>query len=231
VTALGDRAWPEVEAAGPVLAVPVGATEQHGPHLPLSTDTDIAVALAQRLAGTVPGVVVAPPVAYGASGEHQAFPGTLSIGQNAVELLLVELGRSAAETFPRILFVSAHGGNARPVARAVRRLRAESRDARAWTPGMTWRGDAHAGHVETAVMLALDPERVRVAARAAGNTLPLGELMGDLQAGGVAVVSPNGVLGDPTRATAAEGETLLRAAVDALAAAVRGWADEGSAWL
>jgi len=231
VTALGDRAWPEVDAARSVLAVPVGATEQHGPHLPLSTDTDIAVALAEGLAAAVPGVVVAPPVAYGASGEHQAFPGTLSIGQHAVELLLVELGRSAAETFPRILLVSAHGGNARPVARAVRRLRAEERDVRAWTPGMTWRGDAHAGHVETAVMLALDAGRVRLDAREAGNTLPLGELMGDLRAGGVAVVSPNGVLGDPTRATVEEGEALLRAAVDALAAAVRDWADEGSAWL
>jgi len=231
VTALGDRAWPEVDAARAVLAVPVGATEQHGPHLPLSTDTDIAVALAEGLAAADPDVVVAPPVAYGASGEHQAFPGTLSIGQHAVELLLVELGRSAAETFPRILFVSAHGGNARPVARAVRRLRAEGRDVRAWTPGMTWRGDAHAGHTETAVMLALDAGRVRLDAREAGNTQPLGELMGDLRAGGVAVVSPNGVLGDPTRATAEEGEALLLAAVDALAVAVRGWADEGSAWL
>ena len=231
MSALGDRAWPQVPQAGTVLAVPVGATEQHGPHLPLSTDTDIAVALAERLAAAVPGVVVAPPVAYGASGEHQAFPGTLSIGQNAVELLLVELGRSAGETFPRLLFVSAHGGNARPVARAVRRLRAESRDVRAWTPGMTWRGDAHAGHVETAVMLALHPERVRLDERAAGNTLPLGELMGDLRAGGVAVVSANGVLGDPTTATAAEGERLLRAATGVLAGAVRDWPDEGTAWL
>ncbi len=95
---LADLSWPEIgqrAAAGAVLAVPVGSTEQHGPHLPLSTDTDIAVALCDRLAAARPDVLVAPPVGYGASGEHAGFPGTLSIGLGALELLLIELGRSA----------------------------------------------------------------------------------------------------------------------------------------
>src|SRR5712671_2477486 len=102
MTLLADLTWPEaarLAAEGALLAVPVGATEQHGPHLPLSTDTDLAVALCARLAAARPGVLAAPPVAYGASGEHQDFPGTLSIGSEAVELLLVELCRSATRTF------------------------------------------------------------------------------------------------------------------------------------
>ena len=80
---LADLSWPEIgqrAAAGAVLAVPVGSTEQHGPHLPLSTDTDIAVALCDRLAAARPDVLAAPPVGYGSSGEHAGFPGTLSIG-------------------------------------------------------------------------------------------------------------------------------------------------------
>jgi len=93
---LADLSSPDVAeraAAGAILAVPVGPTEQHGPHLPLTTDTDIALALCERLSGARPDVVVAPAVAYGSSGEHTGFAGTLSIGQEAIELLLVELGR------------------------------------------------------------------------------------------------------------------------------------------
>src|SRR5262245_49371789 len=111
---LADLAWPDVAeraAAGAVLAVPLGSTEQHGPHLPLSTDTDIAVALCQRLASARPDVLIAPALAYGSSGEHDGFAGTLSIGQPAVERLVLELGRSATKTFRHVLFVSAHGGN------------------------------------------------------------------------------------------------------------------------
>src|SRR4051794_9768351 len=148
---LADRTWPEVaEAAerGVVVAVPVGATEQHGPHLPLSTDTDIATALCVRLAEQRE-VLVAPPVSYGSSGEHAGFAGTISIGQPATELALVELGRSAADTFAHLLIVSAHGGNAEPVTRAVTRLRAEGRDVRAWSPH--WSDHPHAGRPETAM--------------------------------------------------------------------------------
>jgi len=70
----------------------------------------------ERLASMRADVLVAPPLAYGSSGEHAGFPGTLSIGQDALELLVVELGRSASETFDHLLLVSAHGGNAAAVA-------------------------------------------------------------------------------------------------------------------
>ena len=211
----------ELAAAGALLAVPVGATEQHGPHLPLCTDTDLAVALCARLAAARPGVLVAPPLAYGGSGEHEDFPGTLSIGTEAVELLLVELGRSATRTFSRVLLVSTHGGNADAVRRAERRLRAESRDVRAWLP--IWEGDAHAGRAETSLELALAPDRVRPGRAEAGNTRPLTELMPELRRSGVRAVRPNGVLGDPAGASAAEGAALLARLGADLLAAVDAW--------
>jgi creatinine amidohydrolase len=210
VPRLAELAWPEVRelaAAGAMLAVPLGSTEQHGPHLPLSTDTDIAVALCERLAAQRRDVVIAPPVGYGSSGEHAGFAGTISIGQQALELLVVELVRSAGETFRRLLLVSAHGGNAEPLGRAVRLLRAESRDVRLFHP--RWDGDAHAGEAETSALLVLRPAAVRMERAVAGDTRPLAALMPALRTGGVRSVSPSGVLGDPTTASASRGRTRL----------------------
>jgi mycofactocin system creatininase family protein len=231
VNRLASRAWPSVAHDRRVLVVPVGATEQHGPHLPLGTDTAIAQALADCLAERVSDVVVAPALPYGSSGEHQGFAGTLSIGQEAVELLLLELGRSATQTFPRVVFISSHGGNARPVARAVSRLQAEGRDVRAWSPSAGWCGDAHAGRTETSVMLALHPELVEIGSAEPGEIRSLRELMPELRAGGVLAVSRNGVLGDPVGATAEEGAELLEQAVAVLAAAVCAWPRPDARWL
>jgi mycofactocin precursor peptide peptidase len=224
---LADLPWPDVGGrvtADSILAVPLGATEQHGPHLPLSTDTDIAVALCQRLAEARAGVLVAPAVAYGSSGEHQEFPGTLSIGQEALELLLVELGRSASRTFAHLVFVCAHGGNAEPAARATMRLRAESRDVLLFRPA--WDGDAHAGRTETSMMLHLAPARVRMASAAPGDTRPLAEIWPLLRAGGVRAVSESGVLGDPAGATAGAGRALLDGLSAALIREVAAWHPE-----
>jgi mycofactocin system creatininase family protein len=227
VTALGDLSWPEAErlaAAGAMLAVPVGSTEQHGPHLPLSTDTDVAVALAARLAARRGDVVVAPPVGYGSSGEHAGFAGTLSIGQEALELMLLELGRSAAGTFGQILFVCAHGGNREPAARAVARLCAESTDALLWMTGGVLAGGTGSGsRLPAAIQLALDPGRVRMALAEPGNPAPVAELMPLLRAAGVRAASRNGVLGDPAGASAAEGAALLEALTADLLSTVAGW--------
>lgn len=208
-------------AADGIVAIPVGSTEQHGPHLPLGTDRDVAVAVARRLAERMPQIAVAPAVGYGASGEHAGFAGTLSIGHEALELLLVELGRSAGETYRRQIFVNAHGGNAVPAVRAVRRLRAESRDVLLWMA--TWDGDAHAGRAETSLQLALRPDLVHVELAEAGNTTPVRELMEAMRAGGVRSVSPNGVLGDPAGADAGEGERMLARLVDGLQTQVLAW--------
>jgi mycofactocin system creatininase family protein len=226
MTTLGDLTWPEAArraAAGAVLAVPVGSTEQHGPHLPLSTDTDVAVALAARLADRLGNVIVAPAVGYGSSGEHSGFAGTISIGQEALELMLVELGRSAAETFGHIVFISAHGGNSDPATRAADRLRAESRNVLLWIPGPVGVADAHAGRTETSIQLALDPGRVHASRAETGNRTPVAELMPLLRASGVRAASPNGVLGDPAGASAAEGAELLGRLEADLVAAVIAW--------
>jgi creatinine amidohydrolase len=219
---LGATTWEEVDGAGgAVLAVPLGATEQHGPHLPLETDTAIARAVAAGAAAERPEVVVAPALPYGSSGEHAGFPGTISIGQEATELVLVELCRSAAASFGRVLFVCGHGGNVVPVNRAVKRLRGEGREVRAWSP--RWEGDAHAGRLETSLMLAIAPELVRLDRAAPGNTEPVERLFGDLVARGVRPLAANGVLGDPAGASAREGRELLAAAVADLVAVVDGW--------
>jgi mycofactocin precursor peptide peptidase len=221
---LAGLSWTEVAdraAAGALLAVPVGSTEQHGPHLPLSTDTDVATHLATALARRRGDVLVAPALAYGSSGEHDGFAGTLSIGQQATRQVLIELGRSATATFSRVLLVVGHGGNAEPVAAAVRVLRGEGRDVLAWAPRFP--GDAHAGGTETSIMLALHPDAVRSGVLVAGATQPLAELMPALRSGGVREVSRTGVLGDPTRADADHGRALLADALDELAAAVDHW--------
>jgi mycofactocin precursor peptide peptidase len=264
---LAAARWPDVEA-GPrrLLIVPLGSLEQHGPHLPLDTDTRIAVAVAARACAGRVGVGVAPPIAIGASGEHADFPGTLSIGTEALRLVLVELGRHASLHWPAMLFVNGHGGNALAISDALKVLRDEGRRCHAWHAGVrsappadagvdvagqgtgTAAGpetraaagpdteapaapdteapagetaaaardsrppfvvDAHAGCVETSIMLALAPHDVRLDLAVPGETRPLTAIMPELRAHGTRHVSPNGVLGDPTGASAAEGERLL----------------------
>jgi creatinine amidohydrolase len=218
---LADLTWPEVEQAaqqGVTLVIPVGSTEQHGPHLPLSTDTDIASALCTGLVERGVAVLVAPGVPYGSSGEHAGFAGTLSIGQHATELLLLELGRSAFETFARVVFVSAHGGNTAAVTRASHQLRAEGHDLEVFFPQCG--GDPHAGRTETSMQLALEPQRVLLGRAEAGELRPLRQILPSLRSGGVRQLSPNGVLGDPAGANPAEGLELIGVLVAELAALV-----------
>lgn len=219
---LADLTWPEAgQRSQQVLVVPVGSTEQHGPHLPLSTDTDVARAIAVAVAAGRSDVIVAPALPYGASGEHAGFAGTLSIGQAALEHVVVELVRSATATFGRVLLLSGHGGNAAPLARAVRLLRTEGRDVRTWSP--QWRGDAHAGRTETSIQLALDPGRVRTERAEPGAVGNLAGLLPELRRAGVLAVSANGVLGDPAGASPAHGRELLEQAVGDLTTWLAGW--------
>lgn len=221
MTELAGAVWPHIPEAV-LLVVPLGSVEQHGHHLPLATDTAVASAVARGALPGLDGALLAPALAYGASGEHEGFPGTVSIGTEALRTLIVELGRSAGRWAPRLLVVNGHGGNLEALRAAVPLLRTEGRDA-AWFPCGVPGGDAHAGRTETSVMLHVEPDAVREADAVAGETAPLAELLPRLRAGGVRAVSPTGVLGDPAGASAAEGAALLEAMTGRLVAAVRRW--------
>jgi creatinine amidohydrolase len=207
---LAEAAWTDLPER-PLVLVPLGSTEQHGPHLPLETDTLVAAAVAGRLADILGGYV-APVVSVGASGEHQDFPGVLSIGTDALRMLLIELVRSLSLWAGRIVLVNGHGGNAEAVTSAVRLLREEGHCV-AWVP-CTAAGDAHAGRTETCLVLHLAPWLVRPGRAEPGNTRPIADLLPDLRSRGVRPLAPNGVLGDPTGATAAEGAELFEQMVD-----------------
>lgn len=215
--------WPELGERVDVVVLPTGSCEQHGPHLPFSTDAAIATAVVDqavaRLRAAGVHAVAAPPLPYGASGEHEHFPGTVDIGHDALHAVLLELGRSIGRWADRLVFVNGHGGNAPTVSAAVGRLRHEGRDA-AWVPCEIVWGDAHAGRTETSLMAAITPATVREDRAEAGATEPVEVLMPRLRTGGVRAVSPNGVLGDPAGASAEEGEQLLAGLVEATVEAV-----------
>jgi mycofactocin system creatininase family protein len=228
--------WPQVPQ-DPILLVPLGSTEQHGPHLPAGTDAFVAAAVAAAVAVAIRDapqnhapVVVAPTLGYGASGEHEGFAGTISIGHQALVLLLVELGRSAFLWARRVLVVNGHGGNLPTVRDAVVQLRSEGRDA-AWVPCACPGADPHAGRFETSLMLAIAPWTVRADVARPGVTEPMATLMPRLRADGVRAVSPSGVLGDPSGASAAEGRAMLAAMTGEVVGRLRRWAPDDAGLL
>jgi mycofactocin system creatininase family protein len=217
---LRDYRWPEITGA-PVVLLPVGSTEQHGHHLPLDTDAVVATAVAEGMRSRLgPGVLVAPTVPYGASGEHQHFPGTVSIGSEALGLLLLEFVRSVSSWAAEVIIVNGHGGNASTIASVVRQARTEGHRL-SWVPCAVPDSDAHAGLTETSLMLHLAPQRVMLAKATLGNTRPLTELLPALKINGVRSVSPTGVLGDPTGASAEHGKSILQAMIDGATGALQ----------
>lgn len=235
---LGEATWNEVDAAtesmedddgtlSPIVLIPVGATEQHGPHLPLNTDTLIAEEIAGRALHRTTGLILGPTLSVTASGEHADFAGTLSIGTEAMCDLTVELGRSA-DWAAGLVLVNGHGGNREAMSRAVATLTAEGRQALSWWP--KWRRrtdggppDLHAGRIETSLMLAIDPGLVRLERSVSGPDLPIDDLLPRLRSDGVRAVSPNGVLGDPEGASGTEGERFIGEFVDDLVMTIERW--------
>lgn len=216
---LANTTWTELERhwGSAVVLVPLGATEQHGPHLPLGTDTTLAHAICHAAAEYVPGVCVAPVMPFGASGEHAGFPGTMSIGTGAMTEVLVELGRSVLPEAHAVVFASAHGGNDEAVRNACARLQQEGRGAHAWHPRVA-STDLHAGHDETSLMHHLSPAEVRVDRVTDFPIINTAETLRALRATGVQAVSPSGVLGTPSTANPAAGQELFAALVQDLSA-------------
>ena len=221
--ALGNRAWRQLRGESLTVVIPVGSTEQHGPHLPLDTDTRIASAVATAVVAGLDGnALVAPAIGYGSSGEHQGFAGTVSIGTEVLVAVLREYGRSACQWADRLVFVNGHGGNVAALRTGVALLRTEGRDVAWWSCSVDG-ADAHAGHTETSLLLHLSPDLVRIADWGVGNVEPLAELMPRLRTGGLAAVSDSGVLGDPTTATAQAGADIFAAMVDRCLRRIRAW--------
>ncbi|WP_285135615.1 creatininase family protein [Microbacterium sp. lyk4-40-TSB-66] len=229
-----------------VALVPVGATEQHGPHLPVSTDTEIAVALATAAVERVTPEVatwVLPAVAFGFSPEHAGRPGTISLSAETLLALVDDVGRGvAASGIRRLVFVNGHGGNPELLHVACRRLRGHLSLAAfaVHAPGLplptgmlddVTHGDrdAHAGHYETSVMLTVHPAAVDLdTARADGVTAVEERANSPLRPFGAVSVpwhvddlSSSGTIGDPTTADAGWGARALAAQANALAEIIR----------
>jgi creatinine amidohydrolase len=203
-----NQTWTEIASRqATVLLLPLGSCEQHGPHLPLDTDTQIAQYLCAQAAQQDNRMLIAPSLTISASGEHAGFAGTLSIGTAVLTQVLIEIVRSA-DWCDGVVFVNGHGGNAEAVTAAVRTLTSEQRKVASWWPRIE-DGDAHAGASETSMMLAINPEQVNMARAEAGSITPIGEISEQLRSGGVRAVAANGVLGDPTAATSQNGLILL----------------------
>lgn len=202
----------DVEGTHPIVVIPVGSWEQHGPHLPFDTDTQIACAVINESLPIhdVQSVVIAPPITITASDEHAGFAGTLSTGTEAFAASAIGIAKSA--TWARgVLFVNGHGGNADAFRIITQDLAHNNVRHAIWSPPFDQSDDMHAGATETSVMMHIAPHLVRNDQLVAGNTSDARELMDKMRNGGVRSVAPNGVLGDATHATAERGhETFAR---------------------
>jgi creatinine amidohydrolase len=240
---LDTLTWPELEAllarGVRTAVVPLGATEQHGPHLPFATDTWIAEALAERVCARVPDSIQCPVLALGCSAEHLDFPGTLDVEAETLERVLRDVLLSLRHHgFDSAFVFSAHGGNFAPLRAASGRLRAVSAPMRLAVhddlEGVTslWHrlsADAgvsaaasghHAGEFETSILAALRPDTVRVARVAPGILAPPGDAQA-LFYPSLRRHAPTGVVGDPRAAAPERAARYLDAWANLLVAAFR----------
>lgn len=232
-----------------VVILPVAAMEQHGPHLPVMTDTRIGGEVARRTALLVSGTrpcIAAPVVWSGLSEHHMPFGGTLTLGPETFAAVLRDLiGAMVRLGFRKILISNSHGGNIIAINHAVETLAA---DCPATLVATTYAAEAgpaikeiledqpgvqHAGEAETAMMMALEPGLIgsdleaAVGAKAEGPSF-LGAGRASYRWRPFAHMTGNGVVGDPRRATPEKGEKLLDAAAEALAEMILAsdtWAD------
>jgi creatinine amidohydrolase len=225
-----------------VIVVPLGAVEQHGPHLPLNTDLVVAEAASQAAvaaAGAECDVWLLPALPFTKSNEHAWAAGTVWLSATTLLAVLDDIGRSIASTpARRVLFVNGHGGNSSLVSVAIRELRLKhglmTFLAHPHVPadqgGSSAAGElgmgVHGGMDETSVMLHLRPDLVdmSLARRSVpeklaenshvrfGGTVSFGWLSSDF--------GPDGVIGDPTGATAEIGRDMFESAVNSLAGAI-----------
>lgn len=222
---LPTTAGPDAAVVEPGVAVlPVGAFEQHGPHLPLATDTLVAVAISNAIANVVP-VRQLPPVTIGCSHEHAAFPGTLSVSASTLAAIVTDVAASLrGQGIEHLIVVNGHGGNyvlsnvvqvanaERPRSMALYPNRVdwdEARDAAGMTT--TAHEDMHAGELEASILLAAWPDYLRDGWQRAWNDDD--HIAADrrhLLTAGMDAYTDTGIIGRPSLATEAKGRAVLQ---------------------
>ena len=245
--------WPEVEAflkGCPAAILPLGATEQHGPHLPLATDTILATEVAARVARATAGLVL-PALPVGYSWVWRDFPGTLSVRFETFEAILRDVAASLARYGTKaLLCVTAHGANSDPIKYAVRDLAdpLESKSSESHMhilyvayPGLDaavegdldaprWRDDTfHACEIETSLLLSVRPELCHMD-RAVAEYPPVPPEYRH-SALGMGGMGESGVYGDATVATAEKGARWLDATVREIAQLWDGFLRERIGWV
>lgn len=199
-----------------LVVVPLGSWEQHGPHLPPDTDTVIISAVVAAATAGRQGITVAPTLGITASDEHAGFGGTLSIGTEATAAAVVAIARSASWA-SGVLFANGHGGNADALTIAREAMDHEGLVHDVWSLPPYDGADLHAGRTETSVMLHIAPGSVDMSRAVAGTGGAAHDLLATMREGGLRAVSPTGVLGDPTTATADHGRAVFAMWVGSLA--------------
>jgi creatinine amidohydrolase/Fe(II)-dependent formamide hydrolase-like protein len=226
----GELCWPDAAARLDIVdtaLLPVGAIEQHGPHLPLDTDAFDAEYLARRVADgcSVPKPLVLPLIAYGVSYHHEAFKGTISINNDTLANLVYDVGISVARNgIKKLVIINGHGGNAPSLNFAAQRINQEARIFVCVDTGETsdvdvdnlieTPNDVHAGEIETSTSLAIRPRLVRKdrlqmeVPQFTSRYLDFTSKRGVSWYAHTHKISASGVMGDPTLATAEKGEKM-----------------------
>ncbi|MBC6470508.1 creatininase family protein [Actinomadura alba] len=234
--------------ASPVVIIPAGAVEQHGPGMALATDWVRAERVAELVAAELGGrAVIGPPLPVGVSPHHLAFAGTVTLTTTTFAAVVREYAQSLyRHGWRKVLVITGHGGNNATLTTVAQDLLTTHPDLRfAWTPLTALARDVvsgmrvsevhgHSGEAETAQMLHLAPHLVHTDRLAAGTTSldeldPPARLAYD---GGhptltarYDTISANGVLGDPRRATRDDGRRIIDVVVLRIASFVREWLD------